>query len=265
MNVGLHFYLLEIKKILSYRAEFWLGFIGNVASQFGVAYFLWKAIFLARGLTSLQGFDFGALMLYYLLVPLVERAVNGQELGNVSGEIYEGGLTRYLLYPVSFFRIKYLGQLAQSTVFLVQLFVAMALFMLIFRTPHAIGIFSILKTIPVIFCAGILHFIMTINLEIIAFWADNVWSLTVLNRLITHLLGGGLLPLAFFPDRVQSWLGYLPYSRLVSFPINCLLGHVGNREWLIGLTVTAAWSLGLGLVAAWTWSRGLKTYTGVGI
>ena len=50
----------------------------------------------------MAGYTFGALMLYYLMVPLVERVVNGQEMGFMSGEIYDGGLTRYLLYPVSY-------------------------------------------------------------------------------------------------------------------------------------------------------------------
>ena len=41
--MALNFYALELKKLLSYRAEFWIGFIGSVLSQFGVAFFLWKA------------------------------------------------------------------------------------------------------------------------------------------------------------------------------------------------------------------------------
>src|SRR3954470_2094283 len=106
MNVGLSFYLLEIKKILSYRVEFWIGFLGNVLSQFGVAFFLWKAIFLARGVETMQGFTFGALMLYYLLVPLVERMIHGQEIGFLSGEIYNGGGRPFVVFSVSYFRVK---------------------------------------------------------------------------------------------------------------------------------------------------------------
>src|SRR3989338_1936165 len=119
------FYALEIKKILSYRAEFWIGFLGNVLSQFGVAFFLWKAVFAARGTDTMLGYTFGGLMLYYLLVPLTERVVHGLEMGFMSGEIYEGGLSKYLVYPLSYFQIKYISHPARSTVFLLQLFLGL--------------------------------------------------------------------------------------------------------------------------------------------
>ncbi len=265
MSVGFQFYQLEIKKILTYRVEFWVGFFGNVLTQFGVAYFLWKAVFFARGVTSLQGYSFGALMLYYLLVPLVERCVHGQEMGYISGEIYDGGLTRYLIYPIAYFRVKYLGQLAQTSVFLVQLLVSLAIFLALFHTSFMLSLTAFAKTLPVILLAGLLHFTMTVNLEMLAFWADNVWSISVLNRMISHLLGGGLIPLAFFPRGAQAVLEYLPFTRLASFPIRCLLGQVGTGEWLRGLTLTAFWIGLFAATAAWTWRRGLRGYTGVGI
>ncbi|HKP97187.1 MAG TPA: ABC-2 family transporter protein [Fibrobacteria bacterium] len=265
MNVALSFYLMELKKIISYRAEFWLGFAGNVLSQFGVAFFLWKAIFAARGGESIQGYTFGGLMLYYLLVPLVERVVHGQEMGYVSAEIYDGSLSRYLIYPVSYFRIKYLGHLAQATVFLVQLFLGLALFLAVFHAPFSLSWQALARTLPVLLCSGLLFFIVTVNLEMLAFWADNVWSISVLHRLASHLLGGGLIPLAFFPGWAQTLLDWLPFTRMVSFPIRCLLGQVGNAEWIRGLGLTLMWAWLFALSGALLWRKGLKGYNGVGI
>jgi ABC-2 type transport system permease protein len=265
MSVGLSFYNLEIKKILTYRVEFWIGFLGNIATQFGVAFFLWKAIFSARGVTSLQGYSFGALMLYYLLVPLVDRCVHGQEMGYVSGEIYDGGLSRFLIYPVSYFRIKYLAQLAQTSVYLIQLALCLLVFAILFHASFSPTLASLAKALPVILMASVLHFSMTVNLEMLAFWADNVWSISVLNRIVTNLLGGGLLPLVFFPKRAQEILQYLPFTRLVSFPIRCLLGQVATGEWIKGMVLTLLWAAFFAATAAWTWRRGLRGYTGVGI
>lgn len=261
----LHFYLLELKKLISYRAEFWIGFIGSVLSQFGVAFFLWTAIFAARGAETMAGYTFGALMLYYLLVPLVERVVNGQEMGFMSAEIYDGGLTRYLLFPVSYFRVKYMAKLAQSTVYLAQLILVLALFLAVFRAPFTMGPRAAAMALPVFLLSGLLIFALTACIEMLAFWADNVWSILVLNRMITNLMGGGLLPLAFFPEKVQAALEYLPWIRLVSFPIRCLLGQVGPAEWLRGLGFTALWFAVFASLAAWMWRKGIKGYTGVGI
>jgi ABC-2 type transport system permease protein len=265
VNVALSFYLMELKKIVSYRVEFWLGFAGNVLSQFGVAFFLWKAVFSARDVQEIGGYTFGALMLYYLLVPLMERVVHGQEMGYISGEIYDGGLSRYLIYPIAYFRIKYVTHLAQSTVFLFQLFLAMALFLAVFHAPFALSWSTVGKTIPVLVGSGLLFFAMSVNLEMLAFWADNVWSVSVLNRMISHLLGGGLIPLSFFPLWAQSVLDWLPYSKLVSFPIRCLLGQVGTAEWIRGLGLTAMWAGLFAITGSLLWRKGLKAYTGVGI
>ena len=264
-GVGFHFYQLEIKKILAYRVEFWVGFFGNILSQFGVAFFLWQAIFSARGISSIQGYSFGALMLYYLLVPLIERCVHGEEMGFISGEIYDGGLTRFLIYPVSYFRLKYLGQLAQTTIFFFQLAVTLMIFLALFRNPYSLSLLGTAKAIPVILLAGLLYFTMSINLEMLAFWTDNVWSISVLNRMIAHLLGGGLIPLTFFPTRIQTLLDYLPFTRLISFPIRCLLGEVSVHEWIWGMGLTTLWILFFGLLAKLVWRRGLRNYTGVGI
>jgi ABC-2 type transport system permease protein len=263
--VTFQFYALELKKLLSYRAEFWIGFLGSVLSQFGVAFFLWKAIFLARGTDTLQGFSFESLMLYYLLVPLMERVVNGQEMGFMAGEIYEGGLTRYLLYPVSFFRVKYMAKLAQMTMFVLQMALVLGLFAALFRMPLPITPLSIAKTVPVVLLSGVMAFAMIATLETIAFWADNVWSLLVLNRMVSNLLGGALVPLAFFPDSVRAALEFLPWTRIVSFPIRCLLGEVGTLEWLKGMGLTALWALAIAAVGTLLWRRGLKSYAGVGI
>jgi ABC-2 type transport system permease protein len=265
VNAAVSFYLMELKKIISYRAEFWLGFVGNVMTQFCVAFFLWKAIFAARGADSLHGFTFGSLMLYYLLVPLVERIVQGQEMGYLSSEIYDGGLSRYLIYPVSYFRVKYMGQLAQSTMFLIQLGIGLALFLAVFHQAFSLSALTIAKTLPVLICAGLLQFAITANLEMLAFWADNVWSISVLHRLTSHLLGGGLIPLAFFPEWSRRVLDWLPFTRLVSFPIRCLLGQVGGAEWIFGIGLTLCWAALFACTGSLIWRKGIRGYNGVGI
>lgn len=260
-----HFYLLELKRLFSYRAEFWIGFAGSLLSQFGVAFFLWKAVFAARGADSMAGFTFASLVLYYLLVPLVDRTINGQEGGMMSGEIYDGGLTRYLLYPVSLFRVKYMAKLAQNTLYLAQMVLILGLYFAVFGSPSSLSLASAAMSAPVFLLSGMLAFALTACIDMLAFWADNVWNILILNRIVTNLLGGALVPLAFFPAKVQAALEWLPWTRLVSFPIRCVQGQVGAAEWLRGLLLTALWLAVFAALASWLWRRGVRAYAGVGI
>ena len=65
----------EVRKLLSYRVDFWLEFLGSLVIQVVLAWFLWEAVLAARGTDTVGGMGIQALVLYYLLVPLVEKIV----------------------------------------------------------------------------------------------------------------------------------------------------------------------------------------------
>ncbi|MCB1045867.1 MAG: ABC-2 family transporter protein, partial [Calditrichaeota bacterium] len=102
-------------------------------------------------------------------------------------------------------------------------------------------------------------------LQMVAFWADNVWSLNVLFRFASGLLGGTMLPLSLFPEWGQRILVWLPFRQLFSEPVLILLGQHSTGAWLRSLLVTLLW-----IGVAWVlqnalWHKGKHVYTGVGI
>jgi ABC-2 type transport system permease protein len=260
-------FALEVKRVFAYRAEFWMGFLGNAASQFAVAYLLWAAIFAGTGASSMQGFALPDLALYYLLVPLVQRVALGAEMSHISGEIYDGTLTRFLIYPIAFFRFKFVSSLAQSMVYAGQMAVLIVIFLAVFGIPSAFrfSIPGMALCLLAMLAGTLLYFALAACLEMVAFWADNVWSLLVLNRMVLHFLGGGLLPMAFFPEAAQSLLKLTPFPYFTAFPIRFLMGGLPSREIALGFGVMAFWIAALSLLAAWIWRRGMLRYTGVGI
>jgi len=267
LQLALKLFALEFKRAFAYRAEFWMGFLGNALSQFGVAYCLWAALFRGMGLTMMQGFTLRDMALYYLLIPLVERVVMGPEMNHISGEIYDGTLTRYLIYPVAFFRFKYVSAIAQSVVFAGQMLALVAIFLLIFGVPPAYHITASGIALALLASAfgTLLYFVLSACLEMIAFWADNVWSLMVLNKLLLHFLGGGLLPLAFFPNILQTILKFTPFPYIVSFPLRFVMGTMTSAEMWTGFGVMIFWICAFSLFASRIWQRGLRQYAGVGI
>jgi ABC-2 type transport system permease protein len=258
---------LELRKILSYRADFWLLFIGGLVAQFGVAWFLWASIFQQQQLERVGDFSFPALMLYYLAAPLMLRIVQGYEMGSVSGEIYEGALNRYLIYAGSYFRFKLTTSAAHSLVFVTQFILIMLTCILFFGLPEPfhISTTSVLQCICVALCAAYLHFVMAAAIELTAFWADNVWSLVVMMRFATGLLGGAMIPLSLFPEWAQGTMFLLPFAYFVAFPLRCLLGLETSASWMNGMTVVLFWSVIMTMVYAYVWGRGRYRYTGVGI
>lgn len=267
MNWIKQVFSIEIRKALAYRTDFWLQFVMSVFANVATAYFLWKAIFDYRGVDTMRGYTFAGLMLYYFMVPVISKMINGPGLGMIAHEIYDGSLNRYLIYPVSFFTYKYTQYLANTVVFFLQLILGIVLFVLIFGLPSdvsfSVGSFSL--GIIAVLAAGYLAFSISAFLEMIAFWAENVWSLLIMVRFSVGLLGGAMIPIAFFPENVQVILNFLPFRYLAAFPINSFLGKISMAEWQLGIFITIMWSIVCTAMAMFTWNRGKYKYTGVGI
>ena len=113
--------------------------------------------------------------------------------------------------------------------------------------------------------ANLLIFLLRFIAQLVSFWADNVWSLNVMLRFTTELLGGLMLPLTLFPQWTQDLLVWTPFPYLFYVPVMVLLGEIGVVEWVQGLAVAAVWIAVAALVALRVWRRGTLGYTGVGI
>jgi ABC-type uncharacterized transport system permease subunit len=93
---------VEVRKRMSYRADFWMNSIVGILVQISVYWFLTYAMFTASGQPTLGGYTARGMILYYVFVTLMGRIVQGNELDmGISQDIYEGSLTRYLIYPVT--------------------------------------------------------------------------------------------------------------------------------------------------------------------
>lgn len=260
-------YTAEIRKMVAYRADFWIQYLFNIFAHLGVAFFLWVAVWEAKGNPeTIKEFTFKGMMFYYLLVPLISRVIFGSEFGAMSREIYDGSLTKYLIYPVSFFRYKLMQYLAHSTVYFFQMLVGISIFFSIFGIPsELVWINTIPLLVITLFLSALMNFALITTLELFAFWADNVWTLLVMVRFSVGLLGGGLIPLAFFPEQFQVAIYIMPFAYLTAFPVDLLMGKVGFEMWLIACFITICWTGVFIVTARVVWRRGNLKYTGVGI
>ena len=268
LRLTLQLFTMEIRKAFAYRTDFWLSFVVSTFAQFTVAWFLWKSIFTYTGKGTIGTYSFSSLMFYYLLAPVISRTVFSGNFGDIAGEIYQGTLTRYLIYPVSFFRYKLTVHCANAAILLSQLLLiigVVVLFVPSFAAEYSISLPHIIQGVATTLAAAVLYFIFTSWLQLVAFWADQVWSLTAIVRFIISLLGGSLIPVAMFPETMQPVLKLLPFAFFAHFPLQCFLGNVPLSQWIQGMGIMTLWGVCFGTVYAFVWHRGNLSYTGVGI
>lgn len=258
---------MELRKILAYRSDFWVTFLGQVLIQIFIAHALWQSVFRANATETMQGFTLGKITLYYVIVSVGGRILTGENIGFVSREIYEGTFSRYLIYPLSAFQYKVVTYLTYSFFYSLQLILIYFIYRLGFSdaSPSLGDTINLFFGAGLFLCSAFVYVLMVMTVELLALWADNIWSLVVMLRFFSTFLGGGLLPLTFFPDWAQTTLSYLPFPYYISLPARTILGETSGPEVLAGLGVLGLWGLIFAGAVALIWRTGQKHYTGVGV
>ncbi len=267
MKWRLHVLSLEIRKALAYRTDFWVQLACSIGVHVGVAYFLWKSIFEFNNITQLGGYQFESLMLYYFMIPFITRITHAQEESGVAREIYDGGFNKYLVYPIDLVSYKFMGHIGYGSVTVIQLIVGLAIAFPIFGVPGDIHLTwqNFLLFIPLTLLSSYIIFIMMFCLELVAFWADTVWSLVVMLRLAIQMFGGSMIPVEMFPPGLREANNLLPFQYGASIPLRALMGKMTVSEITDAFLIGIFWAA-FGTVAAYViLRRGLRSYTGVGI
>ena len=255
---------MELRKILAYRSDFWITFLGQTLLQFTIARALWQSIFEYQGANSMQGFTLEMITLYYLLAPIGSKILTGENVGFLSREIYEGTFTRYLIYPLSAFHYKTITYLTHSCFYAFQLIIFYFLYHLIFQAG-SVNIVNLSMGLMIYLMAAFVYLLFSMSIELLSLWADNIWTLTVMFRFFTSFLGGGTIPLAFFPEQVQDFLQWTPFPYLVSFPLKTCMGLITPDAFLGASCILLGWAIIAILIVRLVWMRGQKNYVGVGI
>jgi ABC-2 type transport system permease protein len=112
--------------------------------------------------------------------------------------------------------------------------------------------------------AGTLYFFMSLNVELLAFWIDKTWSLSLLLFFCTNFLGGATLPLSLLPPAVEKLLFYLPFSHLIYLPVQMFLGKVPLENWSESALLALFWTFFFMFTARRLFRRGCYQYAGVG-
>lgn len=253
----------EMRKILAFRADFWVTFIGQTVIQILIARALWQSIFESSDNKVMEGFTLQMMTLYYLLVPIGQKMLTGENVGFLSREIYDGTFNRYLIYPISFFQYKTLTYLTYSFFYGLQ-------FLLVYFGYHlftgeAFQFQNLLLGYSMFLIAAFAYMGLSLFVELISLWADNIWTLMVMVRFFCFFFGGAYIPLSFFPDFMKEILVYTPFPYLISLPIRTTMGIATQSEMTTGFIFLVTWAIFFRMASQLLWKKGQLRYNGVGI
>ena len=251
---------LTFLKLMAYRMRYVTG-IATYAVFVGGQFFIWKAVWAAKGLSPeqrLDGLSLTELTTYIAVGYLARAAYFTNTDSEIAGRFQNGDVTLDLLKPLSFHG-QWLAQAAGETAFRICFFAApMALVL--------VPIFGVLPPagdgwwqFPLLFLAA-----FWINAELnllagtLAFFLEDITGLMSLKRNLLMLLSGLLVPLHFLPTVIADSVTWLPFALISYFPSMAYVGRLGTHEtpsFLVAAALALGWIAVLRLSNVALWGR----------
>lgn len=216
-----------MQETTTYRAN-WIFFIlGDVLASF-VAFFIWNAVFISGGKSTINGFTMPQMVVYIFLMFLTDKLVYSGGTYDVGEEIRDGSIAMRIIKPVSYnatFLFQELGSKIMTTCILIlPMIVGVEVVRVIFTGCVQFDIISFLLFLLSCVFAYLINFFFNICFGFIAFIIKYLWGANMMKNCIVGFLSGSIIPLAFLPDTLERIFLILPFASLNYTPVMIYMG-----------------------------------------
>jgi len=203
---------------------------------------------------------------YFLLVIAGSLLVVHIEEDVAYWDIQQGGLSQFLLKPLSYILLKFFNELPWRLIqgfFGVIIFV---MFWILFGSFIEVAHTSldIVFAVFIIVLGYIISFIFKMIVGITALWFTDYSGLQQLVEAILFIFAGMLMPLEFLPKAVQQAAYAMPFSYIIYFPLMAFQGKLTNIESLRTIGIQIVWIVLLAGIYQLMWKKGIRLFTGLG-
>ena len=222
-----------------------------------IAIIVWIAIYSFTGVKSINGVGLTSTIIYFAIISALMPFLSwSNTVDRLSSDIRDGDIASSLIRPMSYyFKIFFEG--VSGSVF--NLAVSIAVIALVI---HFGGLTPSVYTYAMFAFYFIIGFLMAELLGFIigslAIYLTDIYGIMVsINWMIT-IIGGGMIPLVFFPAFIEKVLLLTPFPFLAFVPAATLSGVISVGESFGLAAIGLAWLAALAIIAYVMWIK-LKT------
>jgi ABC-2 type transport system permease protein len=245
--------------ILAFRLRYFTGIITYFLNV-TVYYFIWSAVY--SGGHAIAGYNLGQ-MITYVSVGWMIRSFYWNTIDQeMAYEVIEGKIAMDLIKPVSVQWMWISRAIGESAFRLGLLTLPTAVVVaLVFpvQRPSSRENFALF----LVAILGSFFLMAAINFMIgtCAIPLKSILALIRAKYWLIELLSGLLIPMTFFPDKVQKFLAWLPFEHIAYTPLQIYLGKLDRHAALRALGVQWLWVIVLLFLAHLWWERAAKKIT----
>jgi ABC-2 type transport system permease protein len=250
-----------------YRWNFVLRSVFGIVPLIGTI-FLWKAMYGGTGGTTLSGYTYSQLILYFAMTVFVQNLVTpGEDEWQIATEIRDGKMSFLLLKPLNYLAYRFTLYASNRLLYMAVLLPGIALIFFFLREhitlpSHALTwIFFALGTAM----AALIQFFIAYAIAMLAFWILEISTVVFMVFSIEYFLSGQIFPLDMLPAWLSAIVKWSPFPYEMYFPVQIFMERVGGAKLAQGLAIQAFWVVVMWLLAVGLWRRGIRRYQAVGI
>ena len=256
----------QIKEFIQYKASFAITIIIQpIMILINIA--LFTSIYAFNGTSQIEGYNLSQMIWYFNGINFVTTIIFNFTDLRLCQKILSGDLVMDLLRPISI--LKY--ELAYSiglrlTALMVELTPSIVVYSLIYF-PSFMTLFSILRFALTVFLAFFILYFINFLIGLSAFIFKNNGAMTSIKVLLISLLGGGAIPLDFYPKAVGSVLDFLPFKYIYYWPTQFLLNMKETQDIRVLVKVCLIqflWIAVLYFVTKLLWKKSVQRFCAVG-
>lgn len=253
----------------------WLRMLGlyfERVFEYRLRSFIWLLLPLTNNMTLIlfwsgAGMNTSAISTYYILMTIGGLLTTSHVEFEVSDiDIKQGQLVNYLTKPISYYWVNFFSEVPYRVLQAIYATVIIGSLLMFF--PHALKITLNPLHIPLvalIFILGyLLSFTFKLSLAYLSFWFKDIHGLMELVTIIIIIFSGGVMPLPWYPQILQTISNILPFAYSGYYAIIALQGTVPLFGLFNIILIQGIWLGVLLLINRTLWKNGIKEFTAVG-
>ena len=92
-----------------------------------------------------------------------------------------------------------------------------------------------------LFVSFLFHYTISYIIGLLTYWTKSTGGLRHIKSLTISVVGGGLIPLTFFPDSIYKVFMLLPFKYFIYYPVKVLQGSFGLNELVDNIPLMSLW------------------------
>jgi ABC-2 type transport system permease protein len=251
-------------RTLEYKANAFVGLFA-IISGIAIEYLIWIQIFATQKITEIRGFTFIELMIYlYLSIIVGQLKSSWQTSQEMIDDIRNGGLNRYLVRPISYFWYNFSLFIGHNSLYYIIYGLLILIAPFIFPAYLFQNYFHIFGFLLALILSIFLSYSVYFFMVGFAFWFGEVRSLITAYNLANVILAGQMVPLSFFPAKMQYVLSFTPIPYLVDFPVSIATSRLDMSLWPMGFLKLSVWIVVIYIAGQIVYRIGIRKYGAFG-